>query len=90
MLGTHVLVTVCEAAGEPVPPQEIGARTVPVLGVIATQTTRAVGLSFAALTNVTRPLGAVTMTLVTLTVLRYASEVERAARATGPAVDRQT
>ena len=37
MLGEHVLVTVCEAAGLPVPPQETGAWTVPVLTVIFTE-----------------------------------------------------
>jgi hypothetical protein len=61
------------------------AHRVPVLGVIAAQSTRAVGSSFDALTNVTRPVGAVTVALVMLTVLRYATEVERAAR-TNPTV----
>lgn len=36
MFGLHVLVTVCEAAAAPVPPQDTGALTVPVLGVIFT------------------------------------------------------
>ena len=36
MFGLHLLVTVCEAAAAPVPPQVVGARTVPVLGVIVT------------------------------------------------------
>ncbi|HYT56145.1 MAG TPA: hypothetical protein VEQ38_15675 [Verrucomicrobiae bacterium] len=37
ILGTHVLVTVCELAPVPVPPHEVGALTVPVLGVIVTE-----------------------------------------------------
>jgi hypothetical protein len=36
MFGEHVLVTVCEAAFTPVPPQLVGALTVPLLGVIVT------------------------------------------------------
>jgi hypothetical protein len=36
MLGEQVFVTVCEAAAAPVPPQDTGALTVPVLGVIVT------------------------------------------------------
>jgi hypothetical protein len=38
-------------------------------------------------TNVTRPLGAVTVALVTLAVLRYANEVERAVRTTRRAIE---
>ena len=37
ILGEHVLVTVCEDAAAPVPPQETGALTVPVFGVIVTE-----------------------------------------------------
>ena len=37
IFGEHVLVTVCDAAAAPVPPQETGASTVPVLGVIVTE-----------------------------------------------------
>ena len=37
IFGEHVLVTVCDAAAAPVPPQESGALTVPVLGVIITE-----------------------------------------------------
>jgi hypothetical protein len=36
-LGEHVLVTVCEAAFVPVPPQETGALMVPEFGVIVTE-----------------------------------------------------
>jgi hypothetical protein len=55
------------------------AQRMPVAGAVATRSTRAIGVVFDALTNVTRPLGAVTVALVMLAVLRYAGEVERAA-----------
>ena len=36
MFGKHVVETVCEAWAAPVPPQEVGALTVPVFGVTVT------------------------------------------------------
>ena len=37
MFGEHVLVTVCDEAGVPVPPHEVGASIVPLFGVRVTE-----------------------------------------------------
>jgi hypothetical protein len=37
MFGEHSLVTVCDDCGVPVPPQDVGASTVPEFGVIVTE-----------------------------------------------------
>jgi hypothetical protein len=50
------------------------------VGIAVAHGTRALGAGFTALTDVTRPLGAVTVTIVTVTIFRYASPVERGAR----------
>lgn len=59
-------------------------RGVAFLGDAAAASTHAVGDTFTILTDVTRPIGATVLALVVVSVVRYATEVQRALATTGP------
>ena len=63
-----------------------GARIVPYAGVVVTAFTRFVCATFQLLTDVTSPVGAITLLAVAVAVVRYALAVERAIAAAAGAV----
>jgi hypothetical protein len=57
------------------------AHALPLLGTVAIDATGAIGEAFVLLTDVTQPIGAVTIAAMTAATVRYAGLVERTCRA---------